>query len=180
MINLKVKTLDSQNHDFSVEDDITVRQFKEQIAEKINVSVDMQRLIYCGRVLSDDKALKEYDVNGKVVHLVQRAPPSARGSSTSGGSSSLGDDGNRASARRSRSSDNAARPQIYRNLDDFNTMYFGSMTSIPLNVNGTTPPQIPPVSPSSTLCMNRITVARHMLQCADNIISFVGKLVHFL
>ncbi|KXJ77074.1 hypothetical protein RP20_CCG008386 [Aedes albopictus] len=173
MINLKVKTLDSQNHDFSVEDDITVRQFKEQIAEKINVSVDMQRLIYCGRVLSDDKALKEYDVNGKVVHLVQRAPPSARGSSTSGGSSSLGDDGNRASARRSRSSDNAARPQIYRNLDDFNTMYFGSMTSIPLNVNGTTPPQIPPVSPSSTLCMNRITVARHMLQCADNIISYL-------
>lgn len=173
MINLKVKTLDSQNHDFSVEDDITVRQFKEQIAEKINVSVDMQRLIYCGRVLSDDKALKEYDVNGKVVHLVQRAPPSARGSSTSGGSSSLGDDGNRASARRSRSSDNAARPQIFRGLDDFNTMYFGSMTSIPLNVNATTPPQLPSVSPSSTLCMNRITVARHMLQCVDNIITYL-------
>ncbi|XP_065090602.1 large proline-rich protein bag6 isoform X4 [Ochlerotatus camptorhynchus] len=173
MINLKVKTLDSQNHDFSVEDDITVRQFKEQIAEKINVAVDMQRLIYCGRVLSEDKALKEYDVNGKVVHLVQRAPPSARGSSTSGGGSSLGDDGARASARRSRSSDNAARPQIFRGLDDFNTMYFGSMTSIPLNVNATTPPQIPTVSPSSTLCMNRITVARHMLQCADNIISYL-------
>ncbi|EAT41244.1 AAEL007082-PA, partial [Aedes aegypti] len=152
---------------------ITVRQFKEQIAEKINVSVDMQRLIYCGRVLSDDKALKEYDVNGKVVHLVQRAPPSARGSSTSGGSSSLGDDGNRASARRSRSSDNAARPQIFRGLDDFNTMYFGSMTSIPLNVNATTPPQLPSVSPSSTLCMNRITVARHMLQCVDNIITYL-------
>ncbi|XP_062543130.1 large proline-rich protein BAG6 isoform X5 [Armigeres subalbatus] len=172
MINLKVKTLDSQNHDFSVEDDITVRQFKEQIAEKINVSVDMQRLIYCGRVLSDDKPLKEYDVNGKVVHLVQRAPPSARGSSTSG--SNLGDDSNRGSAnRRSRSSDNAGRPQMFRGLDDFNTMYFGSMTSIPLNVNATTPPQIPSVSPSSTLCMNRITVARHMLQCVDNIISYL-------
>ncbi|KAL9692670.1 hypothetical protein quinque_005490 [Culex quinquefasciatus] len=179
MINLKVKTLDSQNHDFSVEDDITVRQFKEHIAEKINVAVDMQRLIYCGRVLSDDKALKEYDVNGKVVHLVQRAPPSARGSSssTSGGvgSSSLSDEGARASARRSRSSDNgASRGQIFRGLDDFNTMYFGSMTSIPLNVNATqTPPQIPTVSPSSTLCMNRITVARHMLQCVDNIISYL-------
>ncbi|KAL9701474.1 hypothetical protein quinque_004915 [Culex quinquefasciatus] len=158
---------------------ITVRQFKEHIAEKINVAVDMQRLIYCGRVLSDDKALKEYDVNGKVVHLVQRAPPSARGSSssTSGGvgSSSLSDEGARASARRSRSSDNgASRGQIFRGLDDFNTMYFGSMTSIPLNVNATqTPPQIPTVSPSSTLCMNRITVARHMLQCVDNIISYL-------
>lgn len=175
MINLKVKTLDSQNHDFSVEDDITVRQFKEHIAEKINVAVDMQRLIYCGRVLSDDKALKEYDVNGKVVHLVQRAPPSARGSSsTSGGSSNLTDEGARASARRSRSSDNASRNQIFRGMDDFNTMYFGSMTSIPLNVNATqTPPQIPTVSPSSTLCMNRITVARHMLQCVDNIINYL-------
>lgn len=172
MINLKVKTLDSQNHDFSVEDDITVRQFKEQIAEKINVSVDMQRLIYCGRVLSDDKPLKEYDVNGKVVHLVQRAPPSARGSSTGG--SNVADENNRGwSNRRSRSSDNAARPPIFRGMDDFNTMYFGSMTSIPLNVNATTPPQIPSVSPSSTLCMNRITVARHMLQCADNIISYL-------
>lgn len=177
MINLKVKTLDSQNHDFSVEDDITVRQFKEHIAEKINVAVDMQRLIYCGRVLSDEKALKEYDVNGKVVHLVQRAPPSARASSssTSGVGASSSDEGARAaSARRSRSSDNASRGQIFRGLDDFNTMYFGSMTSIPLNVNATqTPPQIPTVSPSSTLCMNRITVARHMLQCADNIISYL-------
>lgn len=173
MINLKVKTLDSQNHEFSVDDDITVRQFKEHIAEKINVAVDMQRLIYYGQVLVDDKALKEYDVNGKVVHLVQRAPPSARGTSSSGGNSNLADEGTRASARRSRSSDNAARPQVFRGLDDFNTMYFGSMTSIPINVNATTPPQIPTVSPSSTLCMNRITVARHMLQCADNIINYL-------
>ncbi|XP_053689540.1 large proline-rich protein BAG6 isoform X1 [Sabethes cyaneus] len=171
MINLKVKTLDSQNHDFSVENDITVREFKELIAEKINVAVDRQRLIYCGRVLSDEKPLKDYDVNGKVVHLVQRAPPSARGNSSGGGTSTLNDEGAR--ARRSRSSDNAARSQMFRGLEDFNTMYFGSMTSIPLNVNATSPPQIPTVSPSSTLCMNRITVARHMLQCVDNIISYL-------
>uniref|UniRef100_A0AAG5DG44 BCL2-associated athanogene 6 n=1 Tax=Anopheles atroparvus TaxID=41427 RepID=A0AAG5DG44_ANOAO len=197
MINLKVKTLDSQNHDFAVDDEITVRQFKEQIAQKINVSVELQRLIYCGRVLADDRSLKDYDLNGKVVHLVQRAPPSARGTSLSGGggpesSGRGGDEASRAS-RRSRSSDNASRNagfrgfegqgnlfrgfdgqgNVFRGFDGLDTMYFGSMTSIPLNVSATNVTQIPSVSSSSTLCNNRITVARHMLDCADSILSYL-------
>ncbi|XP_058177988.1 large proline-rich protein BAG6 [Anopheles ziemanni] len=185
MINLKVKTLDSQNHDFAVDDEITVRQFKEQIAQRINVSVELQRLIYCGRVLADDRALKDYDVNGKVVHLVQRAPPSARGTSLSGGADAGGrgsDEATRAS-RRSRSSDNASRNagfrgfegqgNLFRGFDGLDTMYFGSMTSIPLNVSATNVTQIPSVSSSSTLCNNRITVARHMLDCADSILSYL-------
>ncbi|EAA44118.3 AGAP005963-PB [Anopheles gambiae str. PEST] len=171
MINLKVKTLDSQNHDFTVDEEISVRQFKEQIADKISVSVELQRLIYCGRVLSDDVPLKNYDLNGKVVHLVQRPPPSARGTSLSTSESGGRDEGARAS-RRSRSSDNASRT-IFPSLDELNTMYFGSMTSIPLNMTSTNVTQIPSVGSSSTLCNNRITVARHMLDCADSILSYL-------
>uniref|UniRef100_A0A182SGZ4 BCL2-associated athanogene 6 n=1 Tax=Anopheles maculatus TaxID=74869 RepID=A0A182SGZ4_9DIPT len=171
MINLKVKTLDSQNHDFTVDEEITVRQFKEQIAEKISVSVELQRLIYCGRVLSDDIPLKDYDLNGKVVHLVQRAPPSARGASLSSTEAGSRDEAARAS-RRSRSSDNASR-NIFPSMDELNTMYFGSMTSIPLNMTATNVTQIPSVGSSSTLCNNRITVARHMLDCADSILSYL-------
>lgn len=90
VIKVTVKTLDSQSRSFKVRGELTVKQFKEHIAASVEIPVDKQRLIYQGRVLQDDRTLTEYNVDGKVIHLVERAPPQATMSGSGAGGVSTG------------------------------------------------------------------------------------------
>lgn len=83
MIDLTIKTLDSQNHKFRVPDTFTILELKEHIADQVKVAVIQQRLIFCGRVLSNETKLADIGIDGKVMHLVQklpRMPPTTSGS----------------------------------------------------------------------------------------------------
>lgn len=67
-----------------------MKDFKDHIASAVAVEANSQRLIFCGKVLQDEKKLTEYEVNGKTIHLVQKAPHSSH----SGPSSSNASDQN--------------------------------------------------------------------------------------
>uniref|UniRef100_A0A1B6ED57 Large proline-rich protein BAG6 n=1 Tax=Clastoptera arizonana TaxID=38151 RepID=A0A1B6ED57_9HEMI len=161
MIELTVKTLDSRNHSFSVPNDFTVKQLKEFIAESVNLPPDSQRLIYCGRVLQDDKNLSEYNVNGKVIHLVQRAPP---------GSNSNGTDSN--AGRTTTSSNTPRRNHSWRTIfqpsgNSGNAMYLGAM-AFPadlMDAQGISMPQ-----PRQCLSQSRLAVAVRMLTKASAVL----------
>lgn len=51
-----------------------MKDFKNEINTKLAIPVELQKLIFCGRVLQDEKRLSEYEVNEKVVHLVKKQP----------------------------------------------------------------------------------------------------------
>ncbi|XP_054577776.1 large proline-rich protein BAG6 isoform X15 [Eptesicus fuscus] len=90
-LEVLVKTLDSQTRTFIVGAQMNVKEFKEHIAASVSIPSEKQRLIYQGRVLQDDKKLQEYNVGGKVIHLVERAPPQTQlpsGASSGAGSAS--------------------------------------------------------------------------------------------
>uniref|UniRef100_A0A0K2T8K2 BCL2-associated athanogene 6 n=1 Tax=Lepeophtheirus salmonis TaxID=72036 RepID=A0A0K2T8K2_LEPSM len=76
-ISVTIKTLDSRNHPFSgLDPEMTIRQLKEKISPNVDIPAERQRLIYCGRVLDDEKKLKDHSLDGKVLHLVSRQPRS--------------------------------------------------------------------------------------------------------
>lgn len=93
--------------------------------------------------------------------MVQRPPPSSTSGSTGATNEGTAD------PRRTRFRDA---------LPDFENLMMGSF-SIPASFtagNIVGPPHTTTsLNPSSTLCGNRITVARHMLQCADNIAAYL-------
>ncbi|XP_039049594.1 ubiquitin-like domain-containing protein CIP73 isoform X2 [Hibiscus syriacus] len=96
IVELKVKTLDSQICSLHVEKNTPVSLFKERIANAIGFPVGQQRLIFRGKVLKDDHLLSEYHVeDGDTLHLVERQPAQSQPSSETSSGETNGNNSNR-------------------------------------------------------------------------------------
>uniref|UniRef100_A0A1J3G960 Large proline-rich protein bag6 n=1 Tax=Noccaea caerulescens TaxID=107243 RepID=A0A1J3G960_NOCCA len=85
MVEINIKTLDSQMYTLRVDKCVPVPALKEQIASVTGVVTEQQRLICRGKVMKDDQLLSAYHVeDGHTLHLVVRQPiPLLSESSTS-------------------------------------------------------------------------------------------------
>mmetsp|Transcript_8006 Transcript_8006/g.14230 ORF Transcript_8006/g.14230 Transcript_8006/m.14230 type:complete len:1248 (-) Transcript_8006:149-3892(-) len=84
LLELRIKQLDSSEHVISISPASSILELKQRIETSLNVPVTSQRLIYRGRVLRDESAIREYNMeSGHVVHLVVRAHPAPTNADTS-------------------------------------------------------------------------------------------------
>ncbi|XP_035830209.1 ubiquitin-like domain-containing protein CIP73 isoform X2 [Helianthus annuus] len=97
VVDIHIKTLDSQVYDFRVDKNILVSSFKEKIASDVGLPVGLQRLIFRGKVLKDEHRLSEYHVeSGHTLHLVARQSSESQPST---GTTANGQDANAAGSR---------------------------------------------------------------------------------
>ncbi|KAG8493706.1 hypothetical protein CXB51_011734 [Gossypium anomalum] len=102
LVELKIKTLDSQIFSFLVDKNTPVSSFKEKIARELGVPVGRQRLIFRGKfpllwfTLCNISFTGFLDVeNGHTLHLVERQPAQSQPSSDASSGDADGNNSNR-------------------------------------------------------------------------------------
>lgn len=161
VFKITVKTLDSQNYDFEVDENWTVQRFKEHIESTVNAPSNQQKLIFCGRVLENDKKLNDYGCNGMVLHLVRWPTPSLNESFSSPPNTHTESSGTLVDSIRIIGENSLGNPldvnsqlnQVLRQVASSLVRAFGS-DGLPTNAMGTsigvtiTPHFVPPLSPT--------------------------------
>ncbi|XP_015977104.1 large proline-rich protein BAG6 isoform X10 [Rousettus aegyptiacus] len=165
-LEVLVKTLDSQTRTFIVGAQMNVKEFKEHIAASVSIPSEKQRLIYQGRVLQDDKKLQEYNVGGKVIHLVERAPPHTQlpsgASSGTGSASATHGGGPPPGARGPGASVHDRNANSYVMVGTFNLPSDGSAVDVHINMEQ---------APIQSEPRVRLVMAQHMIRDIQTLLS---------
>jgi hypothetical protein len=69
-----VKTLDGKTQDFDLPGTLTVIELKAKVEETIGIPAGTQRMLAQGKLMKDDQKLENYDIEGKIIHVVKSAP----------------------------------------------------------------------------------------------------------
>ncbi|KAB1261295.1 Large proline-rich protein BAG6 [Camelus dromedarius] len=165
-LEVLVKTLDSQTRTFIVGAQMNVKEFKEHIAASVSIPSEKQRLIYQGRVLQDDKKLQEYNVGGKVIHLVERAPPQLQlpfgASSGTGSASATHGGGPPPGTRGPGASVHDRNANSYVMVGTFNLPSDGSAVDVHINMEQ---------APIQSEPRVRLVMAQHMIRDIQTLLS---------
>ncbi|XP_066121982.1 large proline-rich protein BAG6 isoform X12 [Saccopteryx bilineata] len=165
-LEVLVKTLDSQTRTFIVGAQMNVKEFKEHIAASVSIPSEKQRLIYQGRVLQDDKKLQEYNVGGKVIHLVERAPPQTQlpsgASSGPGSTSATHGGGPTVGTRGPGASVHDRNANSYVMVGTFNLPSDGSAVDVHINMEQ---------APTQSEPRVRLVMAQHMIRDIQTLLS---------
>lgn len=73
-ITVNVKT-PKEKHSVEIEEDATIKEFKEAVVKKFNAQTEQLCLIFAGKIMKDHETLSTHNVkDGLTVHLVIKAP----------------------------------------------------------------------------------------------------------
>jgi hypothetical protein len=72
-LNIVIKTVNNEVHNISVNNSTSVYNLKDSIRQKTSIDIDRQRLIYRGKVLTDESIISDYNIeDNQIVHMVAR------------------------------------------------------------------------------------------------------------
>jgi ubiquitin-like protein Nedd8 len=70
-MKLNIKTLSGVQHTFNVEENDKIEFLKKQVEEKVGIPPIQQRLVFSGKILPDDKTIKEVGLKaGQTIQLI--------------------------------------------------------------------------------------------------------------
>ncbi|UJR29270.1 hypothetical protein I4U23_010484 [Adineta vaga] len=71
MVQFTILFSDGKTQKYEVDEETTIRQFKERLYKELNIPVEQQRLIFKGEVLGDNMKFTDIDAQNSTIHVIE-------------------------------------------------------------------------------------------------------------